>query len=62
MAAWYEERCHETIIFTYFLAREGLALLSNVDVEVARGTVLQEIRPGAGFKTGFSNKSWGGAP
>ena len=26
--------------------------LSNDDEWVARGTVLQEIRPGAGFKTG----------
>ena len=26
--------------------------LSNDDVGVARGTVFQEIRPGAGFKTG----------
>ena len=26
--------------------------ISNDDVGVARGTVCQEIRPGAGFKTG----------
>ena len=26
--------------------------LSNDDVGVARGTLFQEIRPGAGFKTG----------
>ena len=35
------------IIFIYFLVCKGL---SNDDVEVARGTALQEVRPGAGFQ------------
>ena len=29
----------------------GCLGLSNDDIEMARGTVFQEIRPGAGFKT-----------
>ena len=33
----------------HFLVCEGL---SNDDVRVARGIVFQEIRPGAGFRTG----------
>ena len=33
----------------FLFAKKGL---SNDDVEVARGTVFQEVRPGAGFKTG----------
>ena len=38
-----------------------LVLLSNDDVGVARGTVLQEVRPGAGFKTGdFVQEKLGG--
>ena len=37
--------------------------LSNDDVWVARGTVFQEIRPGAGFKTAdFVKESLGGLP
>ena len=46
-------------IFAYFLVlHEGL---SNDDVGVARGTVFQEIRPGAGFKTGdFGKDKLGG--
>ena len=45
-------------ILKHFLVCIGL---SNDDVGVARGTVFQEIRPGAGFKTGdFVEKSWGG--
>ena len=37
--------------------------VSNDDIEVERGTVFQEIRPRAGFKTGdFIKKSWGGLP
>ena len=44
----------------YFLGRKGL---SNDDIEVAAGTVLQEIRPGAGFKTGdFVKETLGGLP
>ena len=35
----------------------------NDDIEVARGTVCQEIRMGAGFKTGDSVKEkFGGLP
>ena len=33
----------------FMLAKKGL---SNDDVRLARGTVFQETRPGAGFKTG----------
>ena len=37
--------------------------LSNDDVGVARGTVLQEVRPGAGFKISDSvNEKLGGLP
>ena len=39
--------CEKIII--YFLVRKRL---SNDDVGVATGNVVQEIRPGAGFKTG----------
>ena len=47
-AAHCEERCYENHIIIHFLVREGL---STDDVGVARGTVLQEIRPWAGFET-----------
>ena len=47
MAALHEEGCYETNTFSCFLVCKGL---SNDDVEVARGTVFQEIWPGAGFK------------
>ena len=41
-----------------FLVGKGL---SNDDVEVARGTVFQEVRPGAGFKSDdLFKKSLGG--
>ena len=37
--------------------------ISNDDVRVARGTVFQEVRPRAGFKTGDSVKEkLGGLP
>ena len=37
--------------------------LSNNDVGVARDTVFQEVRPGAGFKTGdFVKEMLGGLP
>ena len=37
--------------------------LSNDDVEVARGTVFQEVRPGAIFETGhFVKEKLGGLP
>ena len=35
--------------------------LSNDDIGGARGTLFQETRPGAGFKTGdFVKEKWGG--
>ena len=49
VAARYEEGCYEKYVFTYSLFREGL---STDDVEVAKGTAFQEIRPWAGFETG----------
>ena len=59
MAARHEELCYEEKVFMYFLGCKGL---SNDDVEVAGGTVLQGIRPGAGFKTAAISlkKRWGG--
>ena len=43
-----------------FLLCKGL---SNDDVGVARGTVLQEVRPGIGFESGdFFEEKWGGVP
>ena len=48
MAPRHEEGCSERYICTYFLVYEGL---SNDDVVVAKATVVQEIRPGAVFKT-----------
>ena len=45
MAARREEGCYEKNIFTYCLVDKGP---SHDDVRVARGTVLQEIAPGAG--------------
>ena len=60
MAARHEERCYEEKTFMYFLCRQGL---SNDCVEVALGTVFQEIRPEAGFKTGdFVKEKLGGLP
>ena len=56
----HEEGCHEKkSIFTCVLVCTGL---SNDDVGVvARGTVFQDIRPGAGFKTGdFVKEKFGG--
>ena len=50
-----------TFIYIYFLVCKGLLLLSNDDVGVARGTAFQEIRPGAGFKTGDFVEEVGGA-
>ena len=44
----------------YFLVCKGL---SNDDVRVARGTVFQEVRLRAGFKTDdFAKKKLGGLP
>ena len=52
MAARHEKGCYEKNILKHFHACKGLSNLSNDDVGAARGTVFQEIRPGAGFKTG----------
>ena len=58
MAARHEKRCSETYLSMYFLVCEGL---SNDGVGVTRGTVFQETRPGAGFKTGeFVKEKLGG--
>ena len=58
MAARQEERRYDTQLFVYFLVCKGL---SNDGVGVARGTVFEEIRPGASFKTGdFVNEKLGG--
>ena len=51
---------HEKNILKKFLVCKGL---SNGDVGVARRTVFQGIRPGAGFKTGdFAKEKLGGIP
>ena len=64
MAARHKEGCYGKNVFIYFLVCKGLLLrvvLSNHDVGVARGTVFQEIRPGAGLKTGdFVEEKLGG--
>ena len=65
MAALHEEGCYEENILTTFLVCKGLLLilLSNDDVGAERDTVFQEIRPGAGFKTGdFVKENSGGLP
>ena len=49
MAARPEEGCYKNRILNHFHACKSL---SNDYVGVARGTVLQEIQPGVGFKTG----------
>ena len=48
MATRHEERRYEQSISIYFLACKGRP---KDDVGVARGSVFQELRPGAGFKT-----------
>ena len=60
MAARHEE-CPDTYISPYFLVYEGL---SNHDAGVGKGTVLQETRPGGGFKTSdvVKAKLGGGLP
>ena len=60
MTARHENGCYEEQIFTYCFGREGI---SNDYVGGARGTVVQEIRPGAGFKAGdFAKEKLGGLP
>ena len=58
--------CVKTKLFIYFVVCKGLLLLllSNDDVGGGtRGTLFQEIRPGAGFETGdFVKEMLGGLP
>ena len=61
MAAAHEELCYmkKKNILIYLVCKG----LLNDDVGVARGTMFQEIRPGAGFKTGdFVEEKLGGLP
>ena len=50
MAARHEEGCYEqhAILINFLVCKA----LSNDYAGGARGTVIQEIRPGSGFKTG----------
>ena len=49
-------------VLMYFLVCKGLLGLLNDDVGGARGTAFQELRPGAGLKTGdFVEKKVGRA-
>ena len=53
MATQHEQEAREKVFpAMYFLVCKGR---SNDDVGVARGTVFQALRPGAGFKTGDSS-------
>ena len=49
MAARHKKGAMNKSILKHFLVCK---VLSNDDVEVARGTVRQQMRPGAGVKTG----------
>ena len=52
----------EKKVSVYFLVCEGLSY-RTMTVGVSRDTVIQEIRPGAGFKTGdFVKEKLGGLP
>ena len=63
MASRREEGCYDHNIFKSCIVWKELLLLSNYDVGVARGTILQEIRPGTGFKNGdFVQENKGGLP
>ena len=64
MAARCEEGYYQKDIFTCSLVSKGLVVVSNDDAGgVARTTLLQEIRPGVGFKTGdFVNPFTTGNP
>ena len=60
MAARHEEGCYENNTSMCFLVCK---VLSEDDVGMARGTVSQEIRQGAGLKTGdFVKEKLGGLP
>ena len=51
---------YEKNVFACFLVGK---IRSNEDVGAARGSVFQELRPGAGFKTGdFIKERLGGLP
>ena len=59
MAARHEEGCYQVKVSTYFLVCN---VPSNKHVGLARGTVFQEVRPGACFQTvDFDNEKLGGA-
>ena len=60
MAARHEEGCYWQKVSMYVMVSMGL---SDDDVWVSRDTIFQEIRPGAGFKTGglVEEKGVGGA-
>ena len=63
MAARHEEERYTTNTKHVFKCVPVCKGLSNDDVGVATGTVLQEIRPGAGFKTDdFVKENLGGLP
>ena len=61
LTARHEEGCRWNVVFTYFLVCiEGL---SNDGVGVTGGTVLQQVRPGTGFKNGdFAEENLEGLP
>ena len=60
MAGRQEEGCSEKYISMYVLVGEGL---SNDGVGSAKGTVFQDTRPGACFKTrDFVKEESGGLP
>ena len=54
------EECYDKKILLYVLVYE---VLSKDDVGVGRGSVVEEIQPGAGFETGdFVKEGLGGLP
>ena len=56
----HEEGCYQQKVSIYFIVCKGL---SNYDVRVSQNNIFQEIRPGAGFKTGVCVKEkFGGLP
>ena len=60
MVARHEEGCFYQKVSAYFIVCKGL---SSDDVGIPRDTMFQEIRPGAGFKTGdFVQEALGGVP
>ena len=60
MAARHEEDFYQNNVFKYFLVCKEL---SAIDIGVTMVTVYQEMRPGAGFKTGdFAKENFGELP